>query len=374
MRVLWWSHDFWPSIGGTAVLGGALIGELEARGHRFAVVTQETADGHGDGVHDGRPVFRFPFHAALAERDVGRIAEIDARLRGVIRGFRPDLVHLHHLTYLAFFCERTLDASRAPLIVTRHELFRRPPAPDSSDRRILGEADWVACCSGAVLNEVRGFVPEVAPRSSVILNGLDPPPHPPSQLPQDPPVLLGLGRLVEQKGFDLAIEALPAWRGRFPDVRLVLAGEGPERPNLERAAMELGVRDAVDFRGWIDPDQVPRAIDGATIVLAPSRSGEGFGLTALEAALMARPVVAARTGGLPEVVEDGSGGALFEPGDVDGLAEAVLHLLSGPKRAAAMGRRARRRALKEFGMRRFTEEYDRLYRSVGRQGRRPDPA
>lgn len=364
MRILWWSHDFWPAIGGTAVLGSASIRDLEARGHRFEVVTQETADGRGHDVHEGTQVYRFPFHAALAERDVGRITEIDAHLRTLIRDFRPDLVHLHHLTYLAFFCERALGAHGAPLVVTRHEMLGRS-ASDSVARRILRKADRVVCCSRAVLREMRELVPEVASRSSAIVNGLDPPPLSPSPLPVDPPVVLALGRLVEQKGFDLAIAALPALRRRFPALGLVVAGEGPEREALERAAASCGVRDAVEFSGWISPDEVPRAIDRATVVVVPSRLGEGFGLTALEAAHMARPVVAARTGGIPEVVEDGSTGVLFEPGDVEGLADSVADLLARPDRMMEMGRRARKRAREEFAMRRFTDAYDRLYREVG---------
>jgi glycosyltransferase involved in cell wall biosynthesis len=102
-------------------------------------------------------------------------------------------------------------------------------------------------------------------------------------------------------------------------------------------------------------------VNTVSVVAVPSRWDEPFGLVALEAALMARPVVAARVGGLPEVVEDGRTGLLVEREDAHALAEALVCLLRDPAAADRMGVVARARASALFGWDRCVNEYERLY-------------
>ncbi len=369
MRVLWWTYDFWPAIGGGEVLGAELIRGLQAMGYPLAVVTQqsgkelpERSDFHGI------PVARFPFHDVLQARDPARIAGLQTRLKDLVRKFQPDLVHLHTLAYPAFFCERAISVWPARLLVTRHEYFHSTPQEDVLAAQVLASADWVACCSRGVLEEVRRLVPGIARRSSTILNGLAPPGTPPTSPPMEPPVLLCLGRLTDQKGFDLAIAALARLRTRCPRSRLIVAGDGPARDALKERALHLGVADRVQFLGWVAPPRVPETLRRATVVLVPSRGGEAFGLVALQAAQMARPVVAARTGGLPEVVADGKTGLLFDPDDAEGLAAAVGFLLERPEAITRYGLAGRERALERFSGQRYLEEYHRLYQRLGATG------
>lgn len=367
MRVLWWTYDFWPSIGGGEVIGAQLARGLEGLGHELRVVTQAA---HGLARRDsfgGIPVTRFPFHTTIEDRDPGAIAGLQRELRDLVRAFRPDFVHLHTLAYPAFFCSLAIAGSPVPLLLTRHELFPEEPGVDALAPRLMERAEWIACCSEAVLGDVRHRFPQVASRSSTILNGLALPPLDPTPVPDGPPILLCVGRLTEQKGFALAIEALPVVRERFPEARLVIAGEGPAGAALNAKAARLGMAGAVELPGWIKPAEVYPAIRRATIVLVPSLGCEAFGLVALQAAQMGRPVVASRTGGLPEIVVDGETGILFEPADVAGLAAAILHLLERPELARACGRAARARALDRFTGERYLEEYDRLYRELPRR-------
>jgi glycosyltransferase involved in cell wall biosynthesis len=366
MRVLWWTHEFWPSIGGAEVIGAQLARGLQARGHELGVVTQAGEDLAERDSYFGIPVARFPYYAALEKRDPAAIVSLQQDLRDHLHAFGPDLVHLHTLAYPAFFCSRAMAGSATPLLVTRHDLFPSDPEGGALAPHLLDRADWVACCSRAVLEDVRRRFPEVTPRSSAILNGMPPPALPQHPVPSGPPVLLCVGRLTEQKGFGLAIEAFSRIRGRFPGVRLVVAGEGPAAAALRAEASRLGVTGAVEFPGWIAPAEVPAAIRKAAVVLVPSLGGEAFGLVALQAAQMERPVVASRTGGLPEVVEDGETGFLFEPGDPAGLAEAVATLLGRPGLAEAFGRKGRARALERFTGERYLDEYDTLYREMAR--------
>ena len=144
---------------------------------------------------------------------------------------------------------------------------------------------------------------------------------------------------------------------------MTIAGDGPERSALERQASELKLTGVVDFVGWVSPEKVPELINTATIVLMPSR-WEGFGLVALEAGLMARPVIATCVGGLPEVVAHEETGFLVQSENSRALAEAIVFLLTHPRQAAQMGRAGRRRAQDLFSWEHCVEAYDTLYRKL----------
>jgi glycogen synthase len=172
--------------------------------------------------------------------------------------------------------------------------------------------------------------------------------------------VLCLGRLVPDKGFDLALAAFAAIADRFPQLRLIIAGDGPARLSLEKQAAALGIAGWVDFLGWVPPEKVAELINLATIVVMPSHR-EGLPTVALEAALMARPVVGTRVGGFPEVVLHQKTGWLVPPGDENALAEALLLLLNEPRSAVEMGEAARIRAQEIFSFERYIDAYENLY-------------
>ncbi|MCO6452451.1 MAG: glycosyltransferase family 4 protein, partial [Caldilineales bacterium] len=133
---------------------------------------------------------------------------------------------------------------------------------------------------------------------------------------------------------------------------------------LRGLARSLGIADAVEFLGWAAPEQIPDLINRSTLVLAPSRWEEPFGLVALEAAQMGRPVIATNVGGLPEIVLHGETGLLVERDDIPGMAAAISELLGQPDRCGAMGGRARLRAAADFGITRMVDAYDSVYRRM----------
>jgi glycogen(starch) synthase len=169
--------------------------------------------------------------------------------------------------------------------------------------------------------------------------------------------------LVPDKGIDVAINAFSLIVNRFPHARLTIAGNGPLRSDLEQQAIRQGIGHAVDFIGWVVPDRVPSLINDYTIVLMPSRQ-EPFGLVALEAALMTRPVVATRVGGLSEIVVHEQTGLLVENEDSQALAESAALLLSEPEIAVQFGQAARRRAQDVFSWEQHIVGYDALYRKL----------
>jgi glycogen(starch) synthase len=368
MRVLIWSELFWPYIGGTEVLLAKLIPALRDRGHEFLVVTSEDyLDLPGRERYDGIPIERLPLRAAITSRDVELVRDAQQQVAALKRAFAPDLVHASGVGPSLFFHLRTADVHPAPLLLCLQNEV--PPGQRSGDGTLLYRAmlsaSWVAACSQAALAQARRLVPEIASRSSVIRNGYDLTPGARGAPPSDVSRLLCLGRLIPAKGLDVALTAFATLTRRFPALRLVIAGDGSARPALERQADELGVRGSVDFLGWVAPDRIRELLEAATVVVMPSRR-EGLPLAAVQAALMGRPVVASRTGGLPEVVVHRRTGMLVEAEDARGLSEAVAFLLERPDVAASMGRAARNRARRLLSLDRCVDSYDALYRTLTR--------
>lgn len=159
------------------------------------------------------------------------------------------------------------------------------------------------------------------------------------------PVVLAVGRLVVQKGHRTLVEALPELVARVPDAVVVVVGDGPLRPQLERRARELGVAEHLRMVGF-QPDA--RGLLGAADVFAlPSRQ-EALPLAALEAMDAGLPVVATAVLGTTEVVEPGRTGLLVRRDAPRPLAAALAELLADPERARAYG---------EAGQARFAERF-----------------
>lgn len=143
--------------------------------------------------------------------------------------------------------------------------------------------------------------------------------------------------------------------------RLVMVGDGPDRPEAAEEAERLGIEDRVVFLG--KQDSVAELLACADLMLLPSAS-ESFGLAALEAMASGTPVVATRVGGVPEVVEEGVTGFLAEPGAVEEMAEQAVALLRDPDRWSRMSRDAREAAVERFGAARVVPRYESFYERI----------
>jgi glycogen synthase len=372
MRVLLWTDYFWPAIGGAEVFALNLLRGLQGRGIEFEVVANSTETAPADAaLPDGLAVHRLPIRTALSRHDPLAAAALRRTIVELLARLQPDLVHEISLGPSDVFVHDARLRTRVPCLVTlQQHIPRHLLSADATIGRALRAVEWIVACSHAVRAELLEAIPEVAGRCSVIHNALPDADHRPVLPPPRSPRLLCLGRLVEQKGFDVALQAFAAARAAVPGVRLVIAGDGPERGPLEARARQLGVAEEVDFLGWVHPQQTGALIDSATAVLMPSRR-EPMALVGLETALRARPLIATRVGGTIELVADGESGLLLAVDDAPALSRAVVRLLRDPAAAAAMGGAARARALRLFPWHAHLAAYLALYERVGRRSRPP---
>jgi glycogen synthase len=366
MRILFWSELFWPSLGGAEVFGSQLISYLQSRGHEFMVMTSKHASNFpGEDQYKGILIHRFPFREALGGGGIKMFPWIRAEVLKAKTKFNPDAVFINGISPSAIFHLVTNGVHPRPVIVrVNQEVLCGEKRGDATiTGKVLSGADRVVCVSTPLLAQIRRLVPEISCRSSVIRNGLKCPEVTPRPLPFEAPMLLCLGRLVRQKGFDLALAAFASICDRFPKLRLVLAGDGPERASMERQSAALGLANRVEFRGWVAPEDIFNLINKATVVLMPSRL-EGLPSVALQAGIMARPMVATPIGGLTEIVVHQRTGLLIPPEDHVGLAEAIVFLLEHPEAAVQMGQAIRDRVKDMFNWEQCVDAYDTLFRQL----------
>lgn len=167
-------------------------------------------------------------------------------------------------------------------------------------------------------------------------------------------VLLTVSRLVERKGHDVVIRALPIIVEQIPQVVYIVTGSGTQEARLKSLAAELNMGDRVIFVGHIFEEDLPLYYNVCDVFVMPSRSLdkregiEGFGIVYLEASACGKPVIGGNSGGVAEAVQDGVTGLLVDPLDHYAVANAVIKLLCDPDLARRLGAQGRERAEREF--------------------------
>ncbi len=177
-------------------------------------------------------------------------------------------------------------------------------------------------------------------------------------IPAGAPVVGTVGLLRPEKAYEVLIESAALLASRRPDLRVLIAGDGDERPRLERLIEGLGLTERVHLLGF--RTDIPDLLAAFDVAVCCS-DFEGGSLSIMEYMDAALPIVATRVGGTPELIEDGVHGVLVSPRDPDALEDGIVSLLDAPDRAREMGLRARERRRSEHGIDGFIDRIERLY-------------
>jgi glycosyltransferase involved in cell wall biosynthesis len=240
---------------------------------------------------------------------IGRLAAVIARVPAVIH--QP-----HGHVFYGYYSPRrtavfTALERQAARWTDRIVTLTDRGAAEHLARGIGRAAQYVAVPSGVPTAELRAGAPTRTEARARL--GLAP----------DTFVVVGLGRLVPIKGFDLLVRALPAVAAQIPSTRVVLVGDGAERGRLDALACALGVGARLDLAGEVFG--VTTHLAAADVLAVPSRN-EGMGRVMVEAMALRIPVVATAVGGIPDVVVDGECGRLVAPEDADAFSAALIEL------------------------------------------------
>ncbi|HEX8082726.1 MAG TPA: glycosyltransferase family 4 protein [Solirubrobacteraceae bacterium] len=291
-----------------------------------------------------------------------------ARVVRHVRRLRPDVVHTH-LGYADLLGGMAARAARIPFFSTLHVMAWDERGRDAAKNRLMAfarrRAHKVIAVSDAARDAYLATGWDRPEHVVVVRNGIPGRARPGAGvavreelgLAPDDVVVTMLAVLREGKGHDVAIEAVGALRERFPALRLLVLGEGPHRPEIERMAAPLG--DRVLLAG--QRNDVMDVLDATDVLLHPTRI-DALPTSLIEAAAAGVPVVATRVGGVPEIVEDGVGGVLVPaPPSAEPVTAALGSLLEDPARRAAMGAAARRTFEERFTAEKWAARLRELY-------------
>lgn len=371
MKVLLISASYAPVRGGLQTIAQTLARSLKLRGHDVEVLTNRyprTLATH-ETLED-IPVRRWHFlapelrHLKHLRFDLFLAGFLYfpttlARMILLLRRQRPDVVNLHFAGAPSLFVLVARLLLRFRLVVSLHGddvegLPQRSSFERAVFRALLRKADVVTACSQYLLNKAVKFEPAARPKGRTVQNGIDPLPAPVSS--EKKPGVIVAGRMFPQKGFDVFLRAHAATVNK---PQMTLIGDGPERESLESLARSLGLNGDVRFTGQQDRESVLAEMARAELIVIPSRR-ESFGLVALEAMALGKPVVASRVGGLPEILE-GADALLVEPDEPNNLAIAIDAALEKVRGDAGFGLRNREWAT-HFSASRMVDAYVSAYR------------
>ena len=223
-------------------------------------------------------------------------------------------------------------------------------------------AEHVSAEQGVAPGHLRVLPWGLDPQFEALLNAR-PQPAPPSNFPTGR-VILTVGRWQESeryKGMDTLITALPRLLPRWPDLQLVIAGDGDDRPWLEQLTEKNGVRLHVHFFAGLSYAELAACYAACEIFALPS-AAEGFGLVYLEAMAQGKPVIGGAHGGAPEVIKDGVTGYLVQHGDAVQLSTSIETLLAHPEIGREMGSRGAHRVENEFRFNVFAKAFKKILR------------
>jgi glycosyltransferase involved in cell wall biosynthesis len=374
---------------------------LVRRGHQVTVVTPGPRSLPAHESFDGVEVIRFPM-ALPEDLTYGRVAQSRVSMLGRLarlavmteyleaqysttlataRGRHADVIHAHWAIPTGPAALLAARRLRLPTVITMHggDVYVNPEQGYDFPTRwyVRPALRWTlrhAQALTAITEDCRQHALRAgAPPDSVhiVFNGTDLRRFSPDESgvkPGDPRfgprMIFACRQLFPRKGIRFLIEAAAQLKPRFPDLHLVIAGDGFERPELVRLAERLGLAGQVTFLGWVPNAALPPYYRAAAVSVIPSLE-EGFGIPAAEAMGCEVPVVATDAGGLPEVVEHGVTGLVVPRGDSTALAGAIDSLLKDPALRERMGKAGRERALRFFDWDRTAQQLEEIYRKIG---------
>jgi glycogen(starch) synthase len=382
MKILVYSHHFWPSIGGTERVVESLARGSAARGHSVTVVTSIPAGGFDDASLPYR-VVRRPGIPALArllrEHDIAHLAGL--AMAPLLLGWlgRKRVVVEHH-GFQAICPNGQLYYEPGETFCPGHFMagrHRECLRCNASQGRMQSARMWLLTFPRRWL--CRRVTQHILPTewlasllrltpAVTIHHGIEPGVGigTPAAREAGPPVFLFLGRLVTTKGVRVLMEAAARLRAQGCEFVLRIIGDGPDRGRLEEMARTHGLESSVQFPGPLPDKKLDEALEGVRAVVVPSLAGEVFGMVAAEQMKKGRAVIVSDLGAFREVV--GDAGLIFPAGDAGALAGCMRKVIEDPGLAATLGTNGRRRAEMLFDMERMIDEHLDVYRALWQRG------
>ena len=398
IRVLMLTWEYPPYVvGGLGAHVAALAPALARAGVQVHVVTPRWRGGeareildqgkahnskYASAIYRVEPPMAVPtdFFADVQQTNLN-LGEQGGNLFRDLGGF--DIIHAHDwLT--AWSGEALKRLFKVPLIATIHATERgrgRGTLSGETAQAINGAEWWLTyeawrliATSQFMAKEIESYFKTPADKVSIVANGVDTAifdkligvdlaPFRNRWARTEEKIVFFVGRLVEEKGAHLIVEAAPRVLAQIPNVRFIIAGNGPMSEHIQRRAYELGIASKVNVAGFIADSERDRLLRVADAAIYPSLY-EPFGIVALEAMAAHCPVIVGDVGGLGEVVTHDVDGVKVNPGDIESIARGIVYTLSYPESARQRTERAYQMVKQEYNWDYIAQKTIEVYRRI----------
>ena len=383
-KILMFNHEFPPIGGGGGWVSYFLGKHFAAAGHDVHLITSQFRDCPKDEKVEGFHVHRV--RALRKNRDVCAVHEmltyaVSSSLYGLrfAKQFQPDIVQVFFGIPAgggAYLLQKRRNVPYVVFLGGRDVPSRNPDPPyyrwlylllKPAIRAIWRNASVVVACSEGLRELAQETDADV--KMDVIPDGLDLGSFEHVQRDASPKKVrvLAIGRLIPRKGFQFLIRALPQIIEKAAhNFEIEIVGDGPYHGELLKLAESLGVASHIHFTGSVPYSELPQKYQDADIFILPSLA-EGMPLVVLEAMGTGLPIVASRVQGIDELVVEGVNGALFDPGDVDGLASSLIKLINAGEGRVEMGKASIER-VEPYDWKNIADAYLALYADILSKG------
>lgn len=378
MRVLYFSDTFLPKTDGVAVSIKNFSELLALRGHEFCICAPKYGDGDFDRMTDNIQVVRFRSGYLPSYPDIKVVLPSPGKIKRIIEDFKPDLIHIHTPGLLGLYAVNAAERFGVPTIGTYHTLmaeqemyvsfyrlfkldklffkankFKKKLNIDELDKivkfdnfnirkkiilkicnDIYNRCDVVISPSHLIKEQLIEY--GITRPITVVSNGMDLKRFqgtPKTYTGGDAPRFLHVGRISYEKNCDVVLNAFKTIHEHYPKATLVIIGEGPAIPSLQRQAEHLGIQTAVSFKGFI-PNAVLHEEYPKYDVFLTASTMETQGLVVLEAIACGLPAVGVDAFALPELIRHGENGYIAKPFDSKGIAQGALEIIRNPEEYA----------------------------------------
>jgi glycosyltransferase involved in cell wall biosynthesis len=365
MNIVIVSHLYSPNVGGVEIAVSKLAAYLVKKGNSVRILTSRFPKllpkrEIFDGIEILRLHFRIPVITPLSSiaKFSFRFVECLLELFAFCRKNKVDIVNLHYPTDNALYAVLLSWLSRAPLVTSIHGSDIESFARSSTFKRwivgfTLKNSSYIVANSQDLSNKAKSLYGKIAGSKYIVIGNCIEIPQESRKshdIPKGVRFILGIGRLVKVKGFDILVQAFKIFRQKTDDTHLIILGDGEEKESLIGLVHSLGLQESVLFPGNVDNNNVFDYLSKCAFLVLPSRQ-EAFGIVCLEAMAAGKPIVAFDVGGVSEIVKNMVNGLLVNVRTAEGLAEKMIYLYGNKELAEKLGENG-----KEFVRSNFSPE------------------
>ena len=364
MKIVLWSSQSLPEVGGIEVMVQSLALEYIKEGHSVIVIsTNSYSKEYEKKVIDGVTIHTFAFRKCYFEFNLKEILSINQRILKIIDDFSPDIVNIHGwYEDLAFYQEKVLRSRPIPICLTVHGLIDQDHYKTKSCLKIWDMASHVNTVSNALIETLEKTHMH-HPNLSCIYNGISISNTPIRRISTTHPTLVMVGRLSVEKSYETAFYALKLLIKKYPSLKLILVGGGDEFDKLSNLRESLKLTQSIEMTNFVHPESVEHYLDKASLVLIPS-TYESFSLVAVHAAIRQKCVIASDVVGLKEVIVNNVTGILIGPENPEVLASTIHQLFKDHKKIESLSYQAQKRARELFSIEKSSQNYLKLYQNA----------